>query len=294
MAPYQPRHVSLSGDPVDPASRRKVILVRTGLGLALVAGALAVSAVFVDNSGNGGKPSAVNQPGARSPHSNSRGAGTTTHPSTRAGNGHGTGTQNGNGGGSLERTTSSRPAGGPSSSGGPAPTRPGQGHGSATTTKGPRANGSNGPGGPSHRAPGGNGAPTINPASTSVPARALATPAGFGPLLRSVWVAADPGGVGLTSADVRSTYPGSVYYASQPSLGQYWSMSRFVPSAAAQAATGAAAGQKLLAEFNRDDVFFKAAGGQWSYIGDFPVGGCPTEVPGTVLAAWGICTSLGS
>jgi len=96
--------------------------------------------------------------------------------------------------------------------------------------------------------------------------------------------------VGLTAADVQSTYPGSVYYASQPSLGQYWSMARFLPGASALAGTGTPAGKARLALFAEAAVFFKAPGQAWAFLGEVSAGSCPGDVPGVVLQAWRICT----
>jgi hypothetical protein len=124
------------------------------------------------------------------------------------------------------------------------------------------------------------------------PAVNLAVPAGFGPVLRHAWVAADPGGAGLTAADVRATASGSVFYAGQPALHTYWAISQFVPSRVAQAKASTASGKALLGQFKYIAAFDKAPGKPWTYVGGFAPGACPRSVPGTVLAAWDLCTTV--
>jgi hypothetical protein len=140
-----------------------------------------------------------------------------------------------------------------------------------------------------------NGQPalTTNPAAAGSPADNLAATAGLGPVLRQAWVAAGPVGVGLKSADVRSTLTGSVFYASQPSISTYWAISQFVPSTQANAEAGTPAGKALLAQFKQIAIFDKAPGQPWTYVGEFAPGSCPPSVPGTVLGAWDLC-SVGS
>ena len=130
---------------------------------------------------------------------------------------------------------------------------------------------------------------TTNPAAAGSPAVNLTAATGFGAMLRHVWVAADPGGVGLKPADVRSTMAGSVFYAGQASIGTYWAISRFVPSARAIAGARTPAGKAILAQFSKIAIFDKASGRQWAYVGDFAPGSCPTSVPGTVFTAWDLC-----
>lgn len=281
MPAYQPRHTVFNSEPADHSSRRRLILVRTGLGLALVGAALAISSVFVLGGGaHGGKPAAAghgssSSAGASAAHGATNGSGEGTSPATRAKRSHSSG----------DHPTGTGAKGGDTGTG----AKGGAGKSTGGAQANGKPNGEGTQGGAEVRT-----TPTTNVASASTPAQALVTPAGFGPLLRSVWVAADPGGVGLTAADVRSTYPGSVYYAGQPSIAQYWSLSRFVPTAAAQAGSATPSGKALLAQFNTDAVFFKAPGRPWAYVGEFSPGSCPGNVPGTVLAAWGICTSVGS
>jgi hypothetical protein len=107
--------------------------------------------------------------------------------------------------------------------------------------------------------------------------------------LRQVWVNANPGGAGLTAEDVQSTLPGSVYYAEQPAIGEYWAISAFVPSPEAQVLASSPAGKALLAEFGYLSVFNKAPGRGWAYLGSFRPGSCSTVVPAPVYAAWGLC-----
>jgi hypothetical protein len=124
-----------------------------------------------------------------------------------------------------------------------------------------------------------------SPLTESSPARNLPTPPGLGPELRNAWILANPGGSGLTSADVRSTAPGSVYFASQPAISMYWAIARFVPTPAVHGA--------LLRQFNAVAAFEKAAGSSWSFLGD-SIGPCNARLPAPVLTTWGLCKSPGS
>jgi len=135
---------------------------------------------------------------------------------------------------------------------------------------------------------------TSNPATSTSPARDLAVPAGFGPLLRRAWVAADPGGTGITAADVRSTAPGSVFYAEQPSVNTYWAVSSFVPTAKAEALAGTARGKKLLEQFRMTAVFERTAGSRWAYVGSATGGACASSLPAPVFSAWGMCSAGGA
>ena len=135
--------------------------------------------------------------------------------------------------------------------------------------------------------------PTTNPAAAASPADNLAATPGLGPVLRHAWVEADPGDVGLNPADVRSTLTGSVFYASQPSIGTYWAIAQFVPSSVANAEAGTTGGKALLAQFKQVAVFDKAPGQPWAYVSEFAPGSCPASVPGTVFTAWDLC-SVGS
>jgi hypothetical protein len=125
----------------------------------------------------------------------------------------------------------------------------------------------------------------------------MAVPAGFGPRLRKAWVTAHPGGLSISSSQVRSTLSGSVFYAAQPSAGAYWAISSFVPSAQAQAQAEVqgnatrSSGKALLAQFSRVAVFFRTVGHGWTYLGSSARGSCPSDVPRPVYSAWGICNS---
>jgi hypothetical protein len=131
--------------------------------------------------------------------------------------------------------------------------------------------------------------PTTNSASPSSPAVNLAVPAGFGPLLMHVWVAADPGNSGLVIDDVESTVPGSVYYAEQPAIGDYWAITGFVPSSVVYAQDSTPAGRQLLAQFNGVEVFNRQAGKGWVFVGSFQPGTCSPQVPAPVYTAWDMC-----
>ncbi|MGA3217978.1 MAG: hypothetical protein ABSE77_02690 [Acidimicrobiales bacterium] len=134
---------------------------------------------------------------------------------------------------------------------------------------------------------------TTSPGATAGPAINLAVPAGFGPLLRKAWVAADPGRSGLVRRDIASTLAGSVFYAEQSSAGIYWAISRFVPSPLLEQAASSRIGKVMLDQFNDVSVFDQVPGHAWHYVGAFSPGSCPTNVPNSVSAAWGLC-SVGS
>ncbi len=139
-----------------------------------------------------------------------------------------------------------------------------------------------------HRAPG-----TTSAGAAAGPAINLAVPAGFGPMLRKAWVAADPGRSGLVAGDIASTLAGSVFYAEQPSARIYWAISRFVPSPLLEQTAASRIGKVMLAQFDKIAVFDQTAHQAWRYVGAFSPGSCPTNVPGNVSAAWGLC-SVGS
>ena len=52
-------------------------------------------------------------------------------------------------------------------------------------------------------------------------------------------------------------------------------------------------GKVMLAQFNNVAVFDKKPGRAWHYVGAFSPGACPTNLPSSVSAAWGLC-SVGS
>jgi hypothetical protein len=107
-------------------------------------------------------------------------------------------------------------------------------------------------------------------------------------------VAADPNGVGLTAADVRSTASGSVFYAEQPALGLYWAIASFVPSPLARSRGGSASDQAFLVQFRYRAVFDKAPGHPWTYVGEARQGPCSGPIPSPVLAVWDLCAGVGS
>lgn len=166
----------------------------------------------------------------------------------------------------------------------------GNGNGTTATTVKTAGNRSRGraPAGSSRKTGAG---PVGNPLAATSPAVNLAVPAGFGPLLRQVWVGARPGGTPLSAGDVQSTLGGSVFYAEQPSIGTYWAISSFVPSARATSQAGTPAGHALVAAFNKMAVFSRTTGQAWSYVGSAPTGSCPSLVPRPVYTAWGMCGS---
>jgi hypothetical protein len=131
--------------------------------------------------------------------------------------------------------------------------------------------------------------PHVNPAAKTSPAVNVAAPAGFGQVMETLWAQAHPGGVAMSVADVASTLSGSVFYAEQPAIGTYWAISRFVPSAQAQAESGTAAGNALLAQFNTTAIFVKVPGEAWAYLGEYTTTACGQAVPSPVLVSWGMC-----
>lgn len=254
MARYQSRHALLSSEPADPRKRHRLVLVRVGLALVLVGAALVVGSVFETRSPLKGRMAADVHGSA-----NAEASSTTTTTARGASGGAGTASPGGH-----------RPKGTSTGTGGTA------GTGSTPHTRA------------RHGHPPAASVPQVpNP---SAPAQLLVTPAGFGPLLRHLWVAADPGRVGLTAADVRSTVAGTVYYAGQPSAGQYWAMARFWPTAAALDSASTPTGRRLLAAFQDEAVFYRGPHQAWSYVGAYALDQCPSQVPGVVLQAWGICT----
>ncbi len=135
--------------------------------------------------------------------------------------------------------------------------------------------------------------PVASGPAAAGPAVNLAVPNGFGPLLRRAWVAADPGRSGLAGRDIISTLAGSVFYAEQPSERVFWAISRFVPSPVLEQTAASRIGKVILDQFNSVAVFDKKPGRTWHYVGSFSPGACPTNLPSSVSAAWGLC-SVGS
>ena len=131
--------------------------------------------------------------------------------------------------------------------------------------------------------------PQVNPAASKSPAVNTAAPDGFGQLIQTLWVNAHPGGVAMNVDDVASVLPGSVFYAEQPSIGTFWAISRFVPSAQAQSGSGTTAGNALLAQFSTTAVFVKVPDQTWHYLGAFTTASCGQGVPSPVLTSWGMC-----
>ncbi len=131
-----------------------------------------------------------------------------------------------------------------------------------------------------------NATPTLSQRATSLPVTA-----GVAQSLVSSWLATNPGGYGISAADVAGTVRKEVYYAVQRATGTYWALAAFNPSAALSAQSSTPTGQAELAEF-RDSVyaFSWQAGPVWTLLGEFSTGSCPDVwVPRAVLAAWGLC-----
>lgn len=133
--------------------------------------------------------------------------------------------------------------------------------------------------------------PKPTPTAPVVAARSLAVTAPVKQSLIKSWLATNPGGLGMRSADVGSTVPGEVFYAVQPATQVFWAVAAFQPSAAVLAEKSTAAGQYDLAQFqNTEYIFNWKSGPYWNELGYVSTGDCPGEyVPTSVLAAWGLC-----
>lgn len=103
-------------------------------------------------------------------------------------------------------------------------------------------------------------------------------------------VSAFAAGQHLRSSDVARTKPGSVYYAFMPSTVTYWAVADFVPSAQAITQSHEAADGGPLVQFQDGPwIFSRPQGGAWKLTTDTGgTGPCPGQVPGPVLAAWGM------
>ena len=250
--------------------RSKLPIAAAGLALLLFAAGLTAISLYQDHSGPGTgtkSPAPKQASGVVAGRAPSGGAHSKAGGTGLAGGASGPG-----GAGASKQTaaggTKGRGAGGTGPSGGP-------------RTEAAHSGQVAGPANPSAGAPPYSTARAVN----------LAVPTGFGPVLRQAWVAANPGGLGINAGDVRSTLPGSVFYASQPSLGAYWAISSFVPTGYALSLGGEAAGKALLSEFSKVAAFYKASAGTWSYVGASTAGSCPAGVPAPVYVAWGICAT---
>jgi len=109
--------------------------------------------------------------------------------------------------------------------------------------------------------------------------------------LVATWLAADPGGLGLSPKDVAGTAPGQVYYAYDPSISTYFAVAAFQPSAALTKRAPTPAVRAELRQFQGYTyVFSSRAGSSWALLGPVPRGNCPGQwVPAPVLAVWGMC-----
>ena len=132
-------------------------------------------------------------------------------------------------------------------------------------------------------------------AGTSAPLsqqpKSLPVTAGVAQSLVKSWLASNPGGYGMSPADVAGTVPNEVYYAVQPTTGTYWAMAAFKPSPTLTAQSSTETGQGELAEFHDSVYAFSwQAGPVWTVLGEFSTGSCPSVwVPRAVLAVWGLC-----
>jgi hypothetical protein len=134
-------------------------------------------------------------------------------------------------------------------------------------------------------------APATTAALLNERAKALPVTPGVEESLIKSWVATNPGGYGLSLADVAGTVPSEAYYAVQPATGTYWAVAAFKPSAALLAQSSTTTGKAELSEFKNSVYAFSwQAGPVWTLLGEVSTGDCPgIWVPPTVLAAWGLC-----
>jgi hypothetical protein len=256
VAHYQPRHTS--NEVVGSGRRRprRSVIIGGGLaGAVIVAAAVAVPLMVSGGGGGGptatGQAASVTKTSGSTPSTGTSSAGTSSTGTTAA-----TVTSTGADNGVSTRGAGAAALGGTSST--TAPT---------TTTR-----------------------PQISPAASTSPATNVAAPDGFGPVAEALWAGADPGGVHMSLADVASVLPGSVFYAEQPAIGTFWAISRFVPSSQAQGESGTAAGNALLAQFNKTAMFVKVPGKPWVYLGEYTTTACGQAVPTPVLNSWGMCS----
>jgi hypothetical protein len=255
MAHYQPRHTSHEVVGSSPRPRRSRVVVASLVGAVIVAAAVVIP--LMASGGGSGTPTTTAQ--AAAPTTTAGGSAPTTNDAATTG-----------------------PAGtGPTSTGstntGDHVATLGAGSaGTSATTTAPRVVTTT-------------TLPRLNPADATSPATNTAAPTGLGLVFENLWVDAHPGGVPMTGADVASTLDGSVFYADQPAIGTSWAISRFVPSAHAQAMAGTTAGRALLAQFNDTAIFVKVPGKSWAYLGEYTTTACGQSIPVPVLTSWGMC-----
>jgi hypothetical protein len=246
---YQPRHSSNEVVPSGPKRRRPLVVGVAVAGTVIVAAAIAVPLMTGGGGGSGGSTTTER---AAAPATTVRSAAPIATSATTLTTGTGTT--------GLTNHVSTRGAGSPGSA------TTGSTQVVTTTTR-----------------------PQVNPAASRSPAVNTAAPDGFGQLIQTLWVNAHPGGVAMNVSDVASVLPGSVFYAAQPSIGTFWAISRFVPSAQAQSRSGTSAGNALLAQFGTTAVFVKVPDQTWHYLGAFTTASCGQGVPSPVLSSWGMC-----
>ncbi len=268
MSHYQPRHsANEASNEVVPSGRRRRRPLVVGVAVAgtvIVAAAIAVPLMTGGGGGGGGATTtglAASPDTTAAPIATSATTSVTRDTGTTGTGTTGTGTT-GTGTTGLTNHVSTRGAGSPVSA------TTGSTLVVTTTTR-----------------------PQVNPAASKSPAVNTAAPDGFGQLIQTLWVNAHPGGVAMNVDDVASVLPGSVFYAEQPSIGTFWAISRFVPSAQAQSGSGTTAGNALLAQFSTTAVFVKVPDQTWHYLGAFTTASCGQGVPSPVLTSWGMCGS---
>ena len=134
-------------------------------------------------------------------------------------------------------------------------------------------------------------APRATSSTLSQHATSLPVTAGVAESLVNSWLASNPGGYGITAADVAGTVPNEVHYAVQRSTGTYWALAAFKPTATLSDQSATPTGRAELAEFQNSVYAFSwQAGPVWTLLGEFSAGSCPDVwVPRAVLAAWGLC-----
>jgi hypothetical protein len=128
--------------------------------------------------------------------------------------------------------------------------------------------------------------------TTTVPSDGQSLPptAGVEQSLVSSFIADNPGGVGLSAADINGVVTNSVYYGKQPSTSEYWALASFQPSSTLQADASTAAGQAKMAVISHKvAVFSWQSGPLWTLLGTVAGSTCPSMVPPAVLASWNLC-----
>ena len=92
----------------------------------------------------------------------------------------------------------------------------------------------------------------------------------------------------VSVAQIAGTYPGSVFYAYDPTTKTYWAEAFFVPARSDPPRVA-----ETFQDAGANGVFSRSAGGAWRYLGGGAPLTCAQErfVPRAVVAVWGLPTS---